>query len=183
MSYSLPCSISSINHKKLHCTVLHDPETSVVNSSPHDKMTAITQTTFSNAFNSNRSIWISSKTSLKFVPKGPINSIPALIQIMASRRPGDRPLSEPMLTQFTDAYMRHSGGDELNLTDRKTRISTFHSQWRGCWWYSDASNDFHEQWFWYILSEIHQRGFRTKRLNHLLTYARTIDSETTQWNS
>ena len=28
---------------------------------------------------------------------------------MAWRRPGDKPLSEPMLTQFTDAYMRHKG--------------------------------------------------------------------------
>ena len=46
------------------------------------------------------------RISLKFVPKGPINNIPALVQIMAWRRPGDEPLSEPMLTQFPDAYMR-----------------------------------------------------------------------------
>ena len=48
-------------------------------------------------------IWI----LLKFVPKGPINNIPALSQIMAWRLSGDKPLSEPMLTQLTDAYMRH----------------------------------------------------------------------------
>ena len=35
--------------------------------------------------------------SLKFVPKGPTNNIPALVQIMAWRRPGDKPLSEPMM--------------------------------------------------------------------------------------
>ena len=35
--------------------------------------------------------------SLKFVPKGPINNIPALVQIMAWCRPGDKPLSEPMM--------------------------------------------------------------------------------------
>ena len=40
---------------------------------------------------------ISMKISLKFVPKGPINNIPALVQIMAWRRPGDKPLSEPMM--------------------------------------------------------------------------------------
>ena len=34
--------------------------------------------------------------SLKFVPKGPINNIPALVQIMAWHRPGDKPISEPM---------------------------------------------------------------------------------------
>ena len=45
--------------------------------------------------------------SLKFVPRSPIDIKPALVQIMAWRRIGDKPLSEPMLTQFTDAYMRH----------------------------------------------------------------------------
>ena len=45
---------------------------------------------------------------MKFVPKGPINNIPALVQIMAWRRPGDKPLSEPKDGKFADAYMRHS---------------------------------------------------------------------------
>ena len=39
--------------------------------------------------------------SLKFVPKGPINNIPALVQIMAWRRRNNDGL-------FTDAFMRHS---------------------------------------------------------------------------
>ena len=34
---------------------------------------------------------------LKFVPKGPNNNIPALVQIMAWRCPGDKPLSEAMV--------------------------------------------------------------------------------------
>ena len=42
-------------------------------------------------------VWISFKISLRFVPNGPINNIPALVQIMAWRRPGDKPLSEPMV--------------------------------------------------------------------------------------
>ena len=45
----------------------------------------------------NENVRISIKNSLKFVPKGPINNIPALVQIMAWRRPGDKPLSEPMI--------------------------------------------------------------------------------------
>ena len=45
----------------------------------------------------NENVWILINISLKFVPKGPINNIPALVQIMAWRRPGDKPLSEPML--------------------------------------------------------------------------------------
>ena len=41
-------------------------------------------------------IWI----SLKFVRKGPINNIPALIQKMAWRQLGDKPLSEPMMVSL-----------------------------------------------------------------------------------
>ena len=37
------------------------------------------------------------KTSLKFVPKGPINNIPPLVQKMAWCRPADKPLSETMM--------------------------------------------------------------------------------------
>ena len=55
----------------------------------------------------NENIEISIKISLKFVPKGPINNIPALVQIMAWRRPGDTPLSEPMMACFLGAHMRH----------------------------------------------------------------------------
>ena len=44
-------------------------------------------------------VWISIEISLNFVPMGPINNIPALVQIMAWRRPGDKPLSEPMMVK------------------------------------------------------------------------------------
>ena len=45
----------------------------------------------------NENVTTSIKISLKFVPKGPINNNPALVQIMAWRRSGDKPLSEPMM--------------------------------------------------------------------------------------
>ena len=45
----------------------------------------------------NDNVRISIKISLKFVPKGPINNNPALVQIMACRRSGDKPLSDPMM--------------------------------------------------------------------------------------
>ena len=48
----------------------------------------------------NENIWISLKVSLKFVPKVPINNIPALVLIMAWRRPGDKPLSEQMMVSL-----------------------------------------------------------------------------------
>ena len=46
-------------------------------------------------FNENCCILI--KFSLKYVRKGPIDNNPALVQIMAWRRPGDKPLSEPRM--------------------------------------------------------------------------------------
>ena len=46
-------------------------------------------------------IWIPIKISMKFVPKVPINNIPELVQIMAWRHPGDKPLSEPMMVSLT----------------------------------------------------------------------------------
>ena len=49
----------------------------------------------------NENIWIPIKISMKVVPKGPVNDIPSLVQIMAWRRPGDKPLSEPMMVSLT----------------------------------------------------------------------------------
>ena len=62
-----------------------------------DKMAASFMTTFSNAFSWLKNVIISITISLKFVPKGSINNIPTLVQIMVWRRPGDKPLSEPMM--------------------------------------------------------------------------------------
>ena len=45
-------------------------------------------------------IRLSIKISLKLIPKGPINNIPALVQIMAWHRPGDKPLSEPVMVRL-----------------------------------------------------------------------------------
>ena len=44
---------------------------------------------------------MSIKISLKFVPKGPINNIPALVHIMSWCRPGNKPLSEPVVRLLT----------------------------------------------------------------------------------
>ena len=44
----------------------------------------------------NENVSIAIKILLKFVSKCPINNILASVQIMARRRPGNKPLSEPM---------------------------------------------------------------------------------------
>ena len=48
----------------------------------------------------NENVRISITISLKFVPNGPINNIPSLVQIMAWSRSGDKPLSEPMMVSL-----------------------------------------------------------------------------------
>ena len=62
-------------------------------------------------------VGISIKFPLKFVPKGLINNIQALVQIMAWRRPGDKPLSEPVMVSLL------------------THICVTRPQWvKCCWW-------------------------------------------------
>ena len=65
--------------------------------SDQDKMATILQMAFPNAFSWMKMFKILFKISLKFVPTGPIDDKPALVQIMACRRAGDKPLSEPMM--------------------------------------------------------------------------------------
>ena len=66
---------------------------------------------------------ISIKISLKFVPKVPINNILALVQIMAWRRQGDKPLSEPMahICVTRPQWVKHklSFLNRTNVTSRK----------------------------------------------------------------
>ena len=98
-----------------------------------DKMANIFQTIFPNAFSINETIWISIKISLKFVHKGPINNIPALVQIMAWRRPGDKPLYEPMMVSL----LTHI------CATRPQWVNTVASSdiWPQVVWYADA-------WLW-----------------------------------
>ena len=49
-------------------------------------------------------LYISIRNSLTCVPKGPINDKAASVQEMAWRQKSGKPLPEPILTQFTDAY-------------------------------------------------------------------------------
>ena len=49
--------------------------------------------------------WILIQIYLKYILIGPVNNNPTLVQIMAWQWTGDEPLSEPMMIQFTDAYI------------------------------------------------------------------------------
>ena len=50
--------------------------------------------------------------SPNFVPKNPINDILSLVPIMARHRPGDKPLSEPVMVSL----LMSLGLNELRLT-------------------------------------------------------------------
>ena len=58
------------------------------------------QTTFFKWTFLNESVWISINISLRFVPRSPINNIPTLIHVLVWHRPGDKPLSEPMMVRL-----------------------------------------------------------------------------------
>ena len=53
------------------------------------------------------------KISLNLVRKGPNDNNPALVQVMAWHRIGNKPLSEPMLAWITSTYIPGLGADEL----------------------------------------------------------------------
>ena len=55
----------------------------------------------------NENFWVLSKTSLKFVPKDPIDNLSALVQVMAWRLAGNKPLPELMLTKMYDPVWCH----------------------------------------------------------------------------
>ena len=60
----------------------------------------------------NEKLCILNPVSLKLVFKSPIDSMLASVQVMTRCQIGDKPLPEPMLTQFTDIYVA-LGGEEL----------------------------------------------------------------------
>ena len=74
-----------------------------------DLMAAILADDIFNCIFLNENYRISIHISLKYVPRSPIDNKAALVQVMAWRLFGTKPLSEPMLTSFIDAYMRHKG--------------------------------------------------------------------------
>ena len=76
----------------------------------------------------NENVWISLKISLKCVPKGPINNIPSLVQIMVWRRPGDKPLSEPMMVNLL-THICVTRPQWLNKWSKTCILSIFLHKW------------------------------------------------------
>ena len=97
----------------------------------------------------NENVWNPIKISLKFVPKGPINNNPSLVQIMVWRRPSTKPLSEPIMgsllthlrvtrPQWVQTVFRgikiclvkiRRSRDHLILMAKMYTSATFHQYW------------------------------------------------------
>ena len=66
------------------------------------------------------------RISLKFIPKGLISNILALVQIMVCRRPGDKPLPEPTIILLTHICVtRPQWVWSFNQTKWQSPISQF----------------------------------------------------------
>ena len=74
---------------------------------PLDKMAVISADDNLKCIFLNENDRILIRISLKFIPKSAIDSKPALVQVMAWRQIGAKPLPESMLIRFSDAYMWH----------------------------------------------------------------------------
>ena len=72
-------------------------------------MAAILADDFLKCIFMNESYKIPIQNSPKFVPRSPIDNKPALVQVMAWRRIGDKAFIEKVMAQFTDACMRYNG--------------------------------------------------------------------------
>ena len=87
------------NFPSTNCILSTIPPMGINTLRPRQNGRRFTADTFKRIF-SDESVRISIKILLKFVPKGPINNNPALVQIMAWCRSGDKPLSEPMMVSL-----------------------------------------------------------------------------------
>ena len=79
----------------------------VITHLPLDKMAAVLAADIFRCISVNEKLYVLIEISLKLVPKGQIDNDSAFVQVMTWCQFGDKPLSEPMLTEFTDTYMRH----------------------------------------------------------------------------
>ena len=94
----------------------------------------------------NENVWISLKITLKFVPKGQINNIPALVQIMAWRRPGDKPSSEPMLV-FVPTHICVTRPQWVNMRRPSYFRLTRSISWLLMSWLL-VSPGYQQPWYW-----------------------------------
>ena len=154
-------------------------------------MVTIFQTTLTNAF-SDENVRISVNISLNYVPYGPIDYKSALVQIMAWRRPGDKPLSEPMMVRIP-THICVTRPQWVNDSHYKTEtvirplkfimgipipITFFSEQSPWC-----LPNKEHQQsWYWLILTRPTQALHNKVYCYRLIVSSQTEQSCLQFWN-
>ena len=104
--YGVSCDCSGTNGVTLNDVGKTDWYQSLTHL-PQEKMAAILADDIFKCISFNENDKFRFKFHWNLLSGVPIDNKPALVHIMAWRRTGDKPLPEPMMTQFTDAYMWH----------------------------------------------------------------------------
>ena len=98
--------------------------------------------------------------SLMFVSKGQIDNKWALVQVMAWRRTGAKPLSEAMLIKFTYVYMRTRGRlvkrTHQATIYKKNKHTCVHVSWNICHCHDDVIKWKHVPRYWPFVRGIHR---------------------------
>ena len=146
----------------------------------------------------NENEWIFPRISLKSVPEVRTYNIPALVQIVAWRRPGDKPLSEPMMVSLLThicvtrpQWVNYYESDACNLMHYlprperyfrlKNEIIKLVALLTSCCVYCRKSNTVLALYFDYILwaSIISFTSlFHTKKHNDISCYCNTYVTQT-----
>ena len=88
------------SHMAMEWKVVWFAKTDFLTHWGRDKMAAISQTDIFQQIFLNENVWIAIKISLEFVSRGPTNNSPSLVQMMACRWLGYKPLSEQMMVSL-----------------------------------------------------------------------------------
>ena len=90
----------------------------------------------------NQNVRIPINISLEFVPKGPVNNIPALFQIMAWHRPGDKPLSVRMCVCASWNILKNK-----SMNDMQNHLYPGYYPWKcnSLWFYNNRISHFAKQ--------------------------------------
>ena len=96
----------------------------------------------------NENCCILMKFSLKYVRKGPIDNNPSLVQIMAWRRSGDKPLSGPMMVRLPThicvtrpQWVKRGAIGDWRILVTKVMLFSLIKAWGSCWTSSQVTGD------------------------------------------
>ena len=127
-----------IHDKWINISQYHKMQVIKYFNSPPDKTAAILRDDVSKCIFVNKNYSIPIQIPLKFVLSCQIDNKPALFQVMAWRRMGDKPLPEPMVTNIIDIY-----ADDLCVRDTNNDTN------RQCTNpISDSWSEISAIWFW-----------------------------------